>query len=239
MRRPGGLSIAILISILFAALFVALSCEREKRTFEVKAADAKFTHSTTNTSLAPGGMEAEQLVAFEPPSPPPDELESNANELAQGQQLFHAMNCSGCHGSYGGGGIGPALSDETWIYGWQPEIIFDTIAYGRPNGMPAFRGKLSDREIWRLVGFVRSLSDFASPNAAPGREDHMRGPVPPNSLSRPHPRISTTELDDLRHQHREELQRMGWTDPDSGTFTIPKSAMRAVTRPTTQPAAPH
>jgi hypothetical protein len=115
-------------------------------------------------------------------------------------------------------------------------VIFDTIEYGRPNGMPAFRGKLSDREVWRLVAYVRSLSGFASPNAAPGREDHMRGPVPPNSLSRPHPTISTTELDDLRREQRDQFERMGWVDPVSGKARIPESAVKAVTRPSTQPA---
>lgn len=112
----------------------------------------------------------------------------NAYVLAEGKRLFQAMNCVGCH-NFGGGGIGPPLMDATWIYGYEPDQIFDTIAHGRPNGMPAFGGvarepginvvgTLPDYQIWQLVAYVRSLSGWAPSDAAPGRSDHMSGPPP-------------------------------------------------------------
>jgi len=90
------------------------------------------------------------------------------------------MNCVGCH-SHGGGGMGPALMDSKWIYGSKPEQIFATIVEGRPNGMPSFRGKLPDYQVWQLVAYVRSLSGNVSSNAAPGRDDDMQIKKPENS----------------------------------------------------------
>ncbi|MGI8962468.1 MAG: hypothetical protein ACR2IV_22470 [Bryobacteraceae bacterium] len=29
-----------------------------------------------------------------------------------------------------------------WIYGGEPEILFDTIVKGRPNGMPSWGGRI-------------------------------------------------------------------------------------------------
>ena len=74
-----------------------------------------------------------------------------------GLQLFTWFNCAGCHGVRGGGGIGPPLRDKTWIYGSDPASIYQTIAQGRPNGMPAFAGKISDEQIWSLEMYIRSL----------------------------------------------------------------------------------
>ena len=41
----------------------------------------------------------------------------------------------------GGGGIGPPLMDDRWIYGSAPENIYASIVQGRPNGMPAWGGR--------------------------------------------------------------------------------------------------
>ena len=80
------------------------------------------------------------------------------------------MNCTGCH-AHGGGAIGPPLMDDSWIYGSHPDQIFATIVEGRPNGMPSFRGKLPDYEIWQLAAYVRSLSGA---NAAARRSGTRR-----------------------------------------------------------------
>jgi cytochrome c oxidase cbb3-type subunit 3 len=83
------------------------------------------------------------------------------------------MNCSGCH-FQGGGGIGPPLMDSEWIYGSEPENIFETIVEGRPNGMPSFRGKLGNDQIWQLVAYVRSMSGLLPKDVASGRNDDMQ-----------------------------------------------------------------
>jgi len=137
------------------------------------------------------------------PSPPFDapvryaeEYEGNAYALSEGKRLFQAFNCTGCHG-HGGGGMGPPLMDDKWLYGYEPDEIFDTISKGRPNGMPAFGGLARDPTIkvvgavpeyqrWQLVAYVRRLSGLAPRNAATGRDDHMNTRPPENSTD-PHP----------------------------------------------------
>ncbi|HEU4708819.1 MAG TPA: c-type cytochrome [Methylophilaceae bacterium] len=82
----------------------------------------------------------------------------DSNAVAQGRMLFDAMNCSGCHAAQGGGGMGPPLSDNVWIYGNDPAQIYLTILQGRPNGMPSFAKALPPNAIWQLVSYVETLS---------------------------------------------------------------------------------
>jgi cytochrome c oxidase cbb3-type subunit III len=90
---------------------------------------------------------------------------NDPEQIAAGKQLFSAMNCVGCHFS-GGGGIGPPLMDNLWIYGSSIENIAATIREGRPNGMPSFRGALPDEQIWQLAAYARSLSHPTSNDTA-------------------------------------------------------------------------
>jgi cytochrome c oxidase cbb3-type subunit 3 len=69
--------------------------------------------------------------------------------------------------------MGPPLMDEQWIYGSDPENIYATIVEGRPNGMPSFRGKIPEYQVWQLVSYVQSLSGNVPKDAASGREDHL------------------------------------------------------------------
>ena len=85
-----------------------------------------------------------------------------------GLQLFTWFNCAGCHGTRGGGGIGPPLRDKVWIYGSDPASIYQSIAQGRPNGMPAFGDKIPDEQIWSLEMYIRSLGGADAPVAAGG-----------------------------------------------------------------------
>ena len=80
--------------------------------------------------------------------------------------------------------------DDAWIYGSQPEQVFATIVEGRPNGMPSFRGKLPDYQIWQIVAYVRSMSGQASKNAAPSRDDDMQYKKPENSKEKEVPKSS-------------------------------------------------
>src|SRR6185312_13740396 len=109
-------------------------------------------------------------------------FDDNAYGTSEGQALFEQMNCSGCH-SHGGGGMGPALMDDEWIYGSRPDQIFTSIAEGRPQGMPAWKYRLNDKQIWQLVAYVRSLSGLTPKGARPGREDQMA--VKPANASTP------------------------------------------------------
>lgn len=90
---------------------------------------------------------------------------NDARALQEGRRLFVAMNCSGCHGGRGGGGMGPSLRDELWIYGSDDARIFDSIAAGRANGMPAWGSRLPSQEIWKMVAYIQSMRTEREPQA--------------------------------------------------------------------------
>ena len=82
---------------------------------------------------------------------------NNAEAVNTGKRLFQQYNCSGCH-SNGGGGMGPDLMDDVWIYGSRLEQIHQTLVDGRPNGMPSWGNKVPDQQLWQLAAYVRSMS---------------------------------------------------------------------------------
>jgi cytochrome c oxidase cbb3-type subunit 3 len=111
-----------------------------------------------------------RVTPFQPgPAAPIREVANRLEEadavIAEGKRLFNQFNCSGCHAA-GGGAIGPALTDDDWVYGNSAGNIFWTIIEGRPQGMPAFGGKLSEDQVWKIVAFVRSLSKLNEYEAA-------------------------------------------------------------------------
>lgn len=69
--------------------------------------------------------------------------------------------------------MGPALMDDKWIYGSSIENIAATIREGRPNGMPSFRGKIPDQQVFQIAAYVRSLSGNEPQSATPARSDRM------------------------------------------------------------------
>jgi len=120
-----------------------------------------------------GNSDPRLIVALVPLSPggtPPvtestskgEAYAKDPQKIADGKQLFTQMNCSGCH-SHGGGGMGPPLAkpQADWIYGDSIENIVSTVREGRPKGMPSFRGKLPDDQIWEVAAYVHSLVDGA------------------------------------------------------------------------------
>jgi cytochrome c oxidase cbb3-type subunit 3 len=88
--------------------------------------------------------------------------EGNVEAIGEGGKLYNHFNCSGCHFK-GGGGIGPALMDDAWVYGSSSANIYWTILEGRPNGMPAFGGRIVDDQVWKIAAYVRSLSNLRKP----------------------------------------------------------------------------
>lgn len=85
-----------------------------------------------------------------------DRYEGNVYATDDGRRLYSWYNCSGCHGE-GGGSIGPPLWDADWTYGGSPEDIAESIIQGRPEGMPAFGGRIPADHVWKLVAYLRQL----------------------------------------------------------------------------------
>jgi cytochrome c oxidase cbb3-type subunit 3 len=171
--------IALSFVLIFAAMLAA--CEREERAFRSEPV------SETQEQVA--------LVTISPGPAPPvqsrirkgNEFENNAYHLSQGKKLYAWFNCNGCHAN-GGGGSGPALIDDKWIYGSEIENIVATIREGRPNGMPSFRGKVPDDQIWEIAAYVRAMAGQVGSDAAPGRNDDMNPRPAENRLPSTQPK---------------------------------------------------
>ena len=159
-------------------LLCLASCEREERGFRVEPPSSSRVNTIRLTEFQAG--------TAQPPVVTKNEYEQNAYAVSEGKRLYEQMNCVGCH-FHGGGGIGPPLMDEKWIYGSDPSQIFATIVEGRPNGMPSFRGKLNDDQVWKIAAYVRSLSGQVAKDVAPGRDDDMSGPPPESSTEKKQP----------------------------------------------------
>jgi cytochrome c oxidase cbb3-type subunit 3 len=110
---------------------------------------------------APPSVRYAQHLAAGGALPPGDSLVNpfakEPRSAAEGEKLFSAMNCDGCHGGGAVGWVGPSLIDGRWRYGGADAAVFQSIYYGRPQGMPAFGGMLSSDLIWKLVSYLRSL----------------------------------------------------------------------------------
>jgi len=160
------------VTIMLLAALTLAACEREDRDYRSNPVTAETEEKISLVPLSPG------------PSGPVEyrsgigkQYEENAYHISQGQRLYIWFNCNGCHAN-GGGDSGPALMDDRWIYGGQIENIVQTIREGRPNGMPSFRGKVPDDQIWQIAAYVRSMGRYVAKDAAPGRNDDMHpGPA--------------------------------------------------------------
>lgn len=101
------------------------------------------------------------LIPGDPPpeGKPGNPAASDPSAIERGMHDFVAFNCVGCHAPNGGGGMGPSLSNDKWIYGSAPSDIFLTIFQGRANGMPAWGETLPMATIWDLVAYVQSIAE--------------------------------------------------------------------------------
>ncbi|MGE3332209.1 MAG: cytochrome c [Rhodospirillaceae bacterium] len=71
-----------------------------------------------------------------------------SSEVAEGARLFGYKRCAECHSDAGivlGAGDGNI------------DTIATAIRDGRPGGMPAYAGKLTDPQIWQIAAFVKAL----------------------------------------------------------------------------------
>jgi cytochrome c oxidase cbb3-type subunit 3 len=152
--------------LLVAAAVAAMhGCKREERQFDKEAPSAPAYAAVALDTLQPGVPRPDMDVV--------NTSDRNAYDISEGKRLFESWNCSGCH-SHGGGGMGPALMDDEWIYGSDPENIVATIVEGRPNGMPSFRGRITNQQLWQLAAYVRSMAGLTPKAPSPGRDDDMQ-----------------------------------------------------------------
>ena len=88
---------------------------------------------------------------------------------------LYTETCAGCHGVDRTGGRAPSLFDDEWIHGSDDDTIVKNIENGIPNTeMVAFKGALTEPQIWQLVAYVRSMSGLLRKDVASGRNDDMQ-----------------------------------------------------------------
>ncbi|MGV3593068.1 MAG: c-type cytochrome [Gammaproteobacteria bacterium] len=167
-------------------------CEREDREFADAPAQTQTAQSDASTlqpetpqprlsTLQPG---AAQPIS---PSATGSHYENNAFHVSEGSRWYTWFNCNGCHGN-GGGAIGPALMDAQWRYGGSIDHVYASIMEGRPNGMPTWRGKLTEQQAWQLAAYVRALAGNVRKDAVPSRRDAMTATPPLTQLPEQVPR---------------------------------------------------
>jgi len=169
----------LLLAASVAILVTFGACNREERELRPSPEASQVVNQAQVSGLNPG---ANPL----PTPPTPSMYEESAYSVSEGKTLFGQYNCSGCHAN-GGGGIGPPLMDNNWVYGSEPQNIFTTIVEGRPNGMPSFRNRIPEYQVWELVAYVRSLSGLLPKDVAPSRNDQLYVKPPEQSMPKQTP----------------------------------------------------
>jgi cbb3-type cytochrome c oxidase subunit III len=100
-------------------------------------------------------LEAQKLKNPQPQS---------AESIEAGKKLYQRY-CAACHGPNGKGDGGLALSggepsnliDDVWDYGSTDGEIFVVIRDGVSADMLAYREKLTEKQIWQIVNYIRSI----------------------------------------------------------------------------------
>jgi cytochrome c oxidase cbb3-type subunit 3 len=84
--------------------------------------------------------------------------ERDEKAVAEGQVIY-AGKCAECHGKDLKGGDGPSLTAHL-KYGEQDGRMYESIAKGRPGGMPAFETELGRDRIWKVLAYVDSVREY-------------------------------------------------------------------------------
>jgi len=92
------------------------------------------------------------------PKMPENPYEHDEKAVAEGKGIYREK-CADCHGKDVKGGDGPPLTGHL-KYGEQDGQKFESIANGRPGGMPAFGTELGRDRIWKVLAYVDSVREY-------------------------------------------------------------------------------
>jgi cbb3-type cytochrome c oxidase subunit III len=91
--------------------------------------------------------------------------EPRTDESVEAGKKLYQRFCASCHGPQGKGDGGLALAggtpsdltDENWDYGSTDGEIFVAIRDGVSADMLAYKEKLTEKQIWQIVNYIRSI----------------------------------------------------------------------------------
>lgn len=106
------------------------------------------------------------LRSLEPKPPEFKELQSeialinsSTNYQSPSGALVYKVNCSGCHGRTGEGGIGPKLNSDDFLRAVDDRYLYNTLTKGRPGtAMPAWKNMLPSQ----MAGLIKHLRSWQS-----------------------------------------------------------------------------
>ncbi len=110
-------------------------------------------------------LEAEQAAKRSQPVVAKADLTQLAKDpahVASGKKIYE-FTCATCHGDHAQGKVGPSLVDAEWKYGGKPSDILESVANGRPAGMPNWGNTLKPEEVEDVTAFVLSLQKPEAP----------------------------------------------------------------------------
>lgn len=143
-------------AFVLALVFCSAGCSAQ-----VPEPDVNVAPPVIETNVGPIPGQPSPPADFEPIENP---FAEDLNALAEGRRFFAQYNCAGCHGDHGGGGMGPSLRDEVWLYGANHAQIANSIAEGRAYGMPAWRTRLTRTQIWQITAYLKSMRTDHEPD---------------------------------------------------------------------------
>jgi len=142
-RACGVIVGAVYMLPLLAAIFIFSACTQQEVTLK----------GTEDQLAKPSTTSGQQEVIYPDDSP----------SVPDGKQAWRQMNCAVCHADTGKGvkvKCSLNLADKAYMRTQKPVDQFEFISFGR-SGLkhPVVSDKLSCRQTWDLVFYVRSLAD--------------------------------------------------------------------------------
>ena len=105
---------------------------------------------------------AERYAAVRAALPSENPFRGDTTAIAEGQEVW-ATTCQVCHKPDGSGLVGPSLVDPYWKYGSADPDLYESVADGRPLGMPPWGATLGGEKIWKVLAYLETLPKSEQP----------------------------------------------------------------------------
>ena len=99
-------------------------------------------------ALTPAAQAGSSGLSIRAPQAAPAQALDAAGE---GRRLYLKLNCYGCHGMYGTGGMGPNIVRA------EHGDVREALLQGEDKGMRSYRAYVNDRDITNLAAYLQSI----------------------------------------------------------------------------------